>query len=871
MRLKAYYRDLTSCQSIYATLFFIIVAVSFLLIVDYYDYPSHLIASLPLFIQRVLLISLILVSVFAVAAVHPFRLLTIQTVIFIDTLIVFFTGTSSFLFVYWLISFSFFHYKTIVALIISILLVAVLVYRIVITQRTTTKKDTAFDLKDIYYNNFEIAQASPVLISDHDVSYDLLKRKALVNQLVQSITNYRSSHSFCIGLEGDWGSGKTTIMNLVKLELKNNYPERITIIDQFDFWMLGSQKAIMLSLFDTILDTTGIKLSPSRYKRLAKSLLSTLLTSSATGSTPSVAVNVIRGITSVEKNDYEIIEETKARIEAHLRKSRKVFAIFIDNIDRASSDNILFLFKLIATYLDFPNVIYILAYERDRINSILKDTHQLDPHFTDKVIHQSVVVPQYSLSQINLVCFKCLHNLLVKAGIQTSMLDDYEPALKTVAENVQNLRVLKRFINSTFNSTFVFYHYLSKRDLFSLEIIRFFSPALYNSIYENRQFFISYDRLYDEDVWRTSIDLDGFNKRGKAFLTKLQRECKSFFPLLASVFPYVDNFNRGRDLELQYDRSPDIYQEKARQMSICSAKYFDLYFSYCSNEYLEIGKQIKDLITAINKLDNMDSIYHAVKKAVLEVEPNDQKEWADLLQIHMDQIKHTAYAPVVKALCDLYWIFDDTLYFMVLNARSRTEIIISLIFERIDYQYFSNCIDYILRSYNTLFFLSNIIYWLEKTDEVSETLSNKITIAKERLELKCQYILENHIDLFSDANYQHKNILGLIRVVNKTPTLEEVFKEYIASIVSKHNIYRLLADCISESVGQEYGYSITKERLAEMKIDEGLIDELLRERTPHTENERFVHNIYVKYKSTGNNADYKDASIFTKQPFSFKL
>ena len=53
------------------------------------------------------------------------------------------------------------------------------------------------------------------------------------------------------------------------------------------------------------------------------------------------------------------------------------FEYVIDNLERASAENIIFLFKLISTVFDLPNIIYLLSYDQARMNEILSDTAQI--------------------------------------------------------------------------------------------------------------------------------------------------------------------------------------------------------------------------------------------------------------------------------------------------------------------------------------------------------------------------------------------------------------------------------------------------------------------------------------------------------------
>ena len=69
------------------------------------------------------------------------------------------------------------------------------------------------------------------------------------------------------------------------------------------------------------------------------------------------------------------------QIGSYLLDQNKKVVFVIDNLERASAENIIFLFKLISTVFDLPNIIYLLSYDQARMNEILSDTAQINPKF----------------------------------------------------------------------------------------------------------------------------------------------------------------------------------------------------------------------------------------------------------------------------------------------------------------------------------------------------------------------------------------------------------------------------------------------------------------------------------------------------------
>lgn len=85
-------------------------------------------------------------------------------------------------------------------------------------------------------------------------------------------------------------------------------------------------------------------------------------------------------------DDYTEYKEIKADLVEKLEKlknSGKRLVFIIDNLDRMNSNNVLFLLTLIETLFKLPNITYILAYNKNRLNGIFED-NRIDLRYLEK-------------------------------------------------------------------------------------------------------------------------------------------------------------------------------------------------------------------------------------------------------------------------------------------------------------------------------------------------------------------------------------------------------------------------------------------------------------------------------------------------------
>mgnify|MGYP001067267550 CR=1 FL=1 len=67
----------------------------------------------------------------------------------------------------------------------------------------------------------------------------------------------------------------------------------------------------------------------------------------------------------------ETVRDTRKRIEDALRKTGRRIVVFVDDIDRLDADEIRVVFKMVRLVADFPNVTYLLAFDRPRVEEAL--------------------------------------------------------------------------------------------------------------------------------------------------------------------------------------------------------------------------------------------------------------------------------------------------------------------------------------------------------------------------------------------------------------------------------------------------------------------------------------------------------------------
>lgn len=743
-------------------------------------------------------------------------------------------------------------YKICIIIFATVLLFIYLAARIYnlnkFTKKTIEYQSNIIDLKRIYDGDFSI-QGKPILVDENDVQYDLLSRGSTINILYNTIQNSNPEKGFVISLEGNWGSGKTTIINNVKNKLIDNN-EDIIIIDELDPWSYSNQEALFYSMFDYIIQKSGLKISTSTTKQMAQSFYVGIFGSQKTSLFKNLFVST------------DTIDSLKNRINDYLRLSGKKVIFFIDNIDRAESQNIILLFKLIGNVFDFERVIYVLSFDNNRVQRILVDNHNIDYQYLKKVIQMQVRVPEIDKSVLNDLVTRCMNNILISYGEKEKELTHYKSLSNFVSNHISDIRDFKRFINSVLSLPFNNLNRLNKKDLLSIEYIRLNNLNLYESIYKNRKFFISHDKMSDTEIFATSFDKLTLNNTGKEFFDELFKDnCNSeYIDLLKDIFPYVKKYSAGQNLEndSNFIVSDSSYPEIAKSKSICSAKYFNLYFTQSSNDYLEIGNLIDIFVDQINSQEELNSKVILFKELLESVHYSYHQELMERLQLYVENFNEQTLYDLTILLFNNLENVNDSMSFMSLNAKSRLEIIIWELLQRITEGDYNTFLETIRTSYNKLQYINSILYWFE-SDKEGKCIAGREDKLLEVYKSMGENIINQSLNLYNDAIYSPKNIWGLYSLYKED---EPVLKQYFKRIINEENIFRFLYDITNTSMGSTIKYSISKKNINHFTTVD-VIDEILKNAEVKTKDQEFILEVYNNFKDDIRD-DWGETGVFTQ-------
>ncbi len=414
---------------------------------------------------------------------------------------------------------------------------------------------------------------------------DRFQRYSFSRRIADTIIRRATPDSIVIGIYGEWGEGKTSVLNFIE---KCLIQEESIVICKFNPWRYKDETQLLLGFFNTLaiqlkksIKTKSEKISEtiSEYADIVIPSLSFL--ESLIGVNPTETIKKIS-----DKISTVDVEEQKKRLEKILADEKKRVVIFIDDIDRLDKKEIQSVFKLVKLTGDFAYTSYILAFDEKMVSKAIGEIYedggeQAGRNFLEKIIQVPLRLPLAQKEALRDFCFELVNNALSSNNIDLSENQAGEFVNKftsCVLNRLSTPRLAVRYGNALSFSLPLLYGEVNSVDLMLIESIKIFYPDFYNFIRQNPDYFI---RVYST-IHSYSYDNKANEARKqecKQVISKLlniysEKEQKAILELLTYLFPIL------KEVYNNYSHHEGSYKKWYESKRIGSPQYFQRYFTY---------------------------------------------------------------------------------------------------------------------------------------------------------------------------------------------------------------------------------------------------------------------------------------------------
>lgn len=498
--------------------------------------------------------------------------------------------------------------------------------------------------KESYFND------APILTPEDD----RFGIDSFAQALARSFRDIESPIGATVALNGAWGSGKSSAVNLIRHHLKRDIEDgRLEIID-FKCWWFRGEEALTLAFLQE-LNAALKKNLADKAKELIPRLGKTLLQAGpVVGPAMNIATGGLWGALAAGSMNFakrffpegESVEKLFQQLSKALKEQGKRFLVLIDDIDRLTPSEALLVFRLVKSVGRLPNMMYLLVFDRELAEKAVAEKYPSEgPHFLEKIIQASFELPLPARDDLNTAVLSQIETL---CGLQK----DTDPLRRfmnifydVVSPYLNTPRDLTRLSNSMAVSWPAIAKEVDVADYVALEVMRLYEPSLYNTIRTNKERMCGLRSEYSNNE-NPEQDIQNFLK---VVPEKRRNQAKL---ALMRLFPRFENVGYA---------SSFLDQWEALRL-VCTDKHFDTYFR------MAIGDDtlsIDEIDEFVSRCGDKDYVKHVFLKAFGSIRKNGKSKVPllfDEVNVHASRIDKAKFQPLISAIFeiadDIYRIED---------------------------------------------------------------------------------------------------------------------------------------------------------------------------------------------------------------------
>lgn len=194
-------------------------------------------------------------------------------------------------------------------------------------------------------------------------------------------------HALIVGLEGEWGSGKSSFINMIECAILDRNQKLKFKLVKFSSWNYRNSNQLTVELLSTISEAIGVKEVTKVIDKYIKVFEGT-------------SFQWLAGLTRIFCGGDKTTQEYFNDVNEKLKYRNQTLIIAVDDIDRLVKEEVLEVLKLLRNTANFRNIVYVVAYDRKYVEETLKDYGINDSEkYLEKIFNVPFLLPEKNIEQ----------------------------------------------------------------------------------------------------------------------------------------------------------------------------------------------------------------------------------------------------------------------------------------------------------------------------------------------------------------------------------------------------------------------------------------------------------------------------------------
>ena len=345
---------------------------------------------------------------------------------------------------------------------------------------------------------------------------DLIGRAPFAERLAEILKSSAGPEPLVIGLYGPWGSGKTSVINLVEntLSRKDGNDKAGVSVVRFEPWNYLTAEQLLAQFLKEVGDALDKdahgrrklcgKLRSKRpevlnaFAAYSEALLMTAGAAASLAGVPLAGVavpafgNPLTSRLKKSADKAESVSAKKQRLEEELLKFDGRVVVIIDDIDRLPNDQVRMVFQLVASLAKLPKINYLLSFDEEVVTRALSEVQKCDgAEYLEKVVQVPVRLPFVSSGDLGRMLLKDINAIFEAFAYRREDLDGKRwngVCLTFLNNRFSTIREVRRFTNALKAKLSILPRFCCFEDVVALTVLELKAPKLVDWVRTHKDF-----------------------------------------------------------------------------------------------------------------------------------------------------------------------------------------------------------------------------------------------------------------------------------------------------------------------------------------------------------------------------------------------
>ena len=424
---------------------------------------------------------------------------------------------------------------------------------------------------------------------------DQLQRVGFVEALAREVLSVPAEQGFVFGLLGPWGCGKSSLLNLLEERLDTTD----VLVLRFNPWLFSGAEQLVLRFFGEI----AAQLRSRKDERL---LTIAGLLDKYGEAVGSIAVPWWLKVTTKPVGWWAkrlrrgrewptSTHDQRAATADRLKSLGRRIIVMIDDIDRLPKDEVLEVLRLVRLTGDFPNIIYLLAFDYDRVARMLDENAAHDGRsYLEKIVQLTQEVPAIRPSVLQNILLADLNDLSSRFTTGPFHLDQWQNLFHCVMRPLfRTVRDVRRYIATLHVTLPAIGDEIAVADVFALEAIRLKVPRLAALLAEHRALLTEQQQHDRNNTAKTA--LEAMIAQGEPFAEQMRE-------MLTRLFPFTQAHLSNRHY------GPESLQSWSKERRVAHPRVLQFYLERTLPPEVLSATRVQEVFDALTDSDRLHAL-----------------------------------------------------------------------------------------------------------------------------------------------------------------------------------------------------------------------------------------------------------------------